>query len=208
MAADVEAAIKHGVPKVCERTNGAHHRNTLLPYGINRSHAAVNTGVAVWPCVQHRRGSLWHGCIVCLRSKLHVSLLCLQASATSTSGAPSAIDSGMADFVDIPHSQIRRVIAQRLLESKQTIPHYYLTVEVQVRHNQFLLYLLSSSGPSDSQHVGRCALHICTPRLLCAYASAHESGAWKTIPCMQVMAVVANGGIRTCGYVLCLMRTD
>ncbi|XP_022721556.1 dihydrolipoyllysine-residue acetyltransferase component 2 of pyruvate dehydrogenase complex, mitochondrial-like [Durio zibethinus] len=33
------------------------------------------------------------------------------------------------DYVDIPHSQIRKVTASRLLFSKQTIPHYYLTVD-------------------------------------------------------------------------------
>jgi pyruvate dehydrogenase E2 component (dihydrolipoamide acetyltransferase) len=31
-------------------------------------------------------------------------------------------------FVDLPVSNIRGVIAKRLLQSKQTIPHYYLTV--------------------------------------------------------------------------------
>ncbi|KAL3511659.1 hypothetical protein ACH5RR_024376 [Cinchona calisaya] len=33
------------------------------------------------------------------------------------------------DYADIPHSQIRKVTASRLLLSKQTIPHYYLTVD-------------------------------------------------------------------------------
>ncbi|KAK6125053.1 hypothetical protein DH2020_041231 [Rehmannia glutinosa] len=33
------------------------------------------------------------------------------------------------DYSDIPHSQIRKVTASRLLLSKQTIPHYYLTVD-------------------------------------------------------------------------------
>ncbi|XP_015172067.1 PREDICTED: dihydrolipoyllysine-residue acetyltransferase component of pyruvate dehydrogenase complex, mitochondrial isoform X2 [Polistes dominula] len=33
---------------------------------------------------------------------------------------------------DIPVSNIRAVIAKRLLESKQTIPHYYLTIDVQM----------------------------------------------------------------------------
>ncbi|GAV84929.1 2-oxoacid_dh domain-containing protein/Biotin_lipoyl domain-containing protein/E3_binding domain-containing protein [Cephalotus follicularis] len=33
------------------------------------------------------------------------------------------------DYTDIPHSQIRKVTASRLLFSKQTIPHYYLTVD-------------------------------------------------------------------------------
>ncbi|KAG1360793.1 Dihydrolipoyllysine-residue acetyltransferase component 3 of pyruvate dehydrogenase complex, mitochondrial [Cocos nucifera] len=32
-------------------------------------------------------------------------------------------------YVDIPNSQIRKVTASRLLLSKQTIPHYYLTVD-------------------------------------------------------------------------------
>lgn len=33
-------------------------------------------------------------------------------------------------YVDIPLSNVRRVIAKRLLEAKQTIPHYYLSVDV------------------------------------------------------------------------------
>ncbi|XP_036380130.1 dihydrolipoyllysine-residue acetyltransferase component of pyruvate dehydrogenase complex, mitochondrial-like isoform X2 [Megalops cyprinoides] len=33
-------------------------------------------------------------------------------------------------FTDIPISNIRRVIAQRLMQSKQIIPHYYLSVDV------------------------------------------------------------------------------
>lgn len=33
------------------------------------------------------------------------------------------------DYTDISHSQIRKVTASRLLLSKQTIPHYYLTVD-------------------------------------------------------------------------------
>ena len=33
-------------------------------------------------------------------------------------------------FTDIPVSNIRGVIAKRLLQSKQTIPHYYLSVDI------------------------------------------------------------------------------
>ncbi|KAJ7535819.1 hypothetical protein O6H91_12G047400 [Diphasiastrum complanatum] len=36
------------------------------------------------------------------------------------------------EYIDIPNTQIRRVIAQRLLQSKQTIPHYYLTIDARV----------------------------------------------------------------------------
>lgn len=37
-----------------------------------------------------------------------------------------------ASFTDIPVSNIRGVIAKRLLQSKQTIPHYYLTSEIEM----------------------------------------------------------------------------
>eukprot|EP01088_Endostelium_zonatum_P015989 TRINITY_DN4131_c0_g1_i1.p1 TRINITY_DN4131_c0_g1~~TRINITY_DN4131_c0_g1_i1.p1 ORF type:complete len:566 (-),score=233.04 TRINITY_DN4131_c0_g1_i1:17-1678(-) len=35
-------------------------------------------------------------------------------------------------YTDIPTSQMRRIIASRLLESKQTIPHYYLTASIRL----------------------------------------------------------------------------
>lgn len=65
-----------------------------------------------------------------------VHLMHAQASAPSAGAAAAppaaAAAAAGASYVDIPHTQIRRVTAQRLLESKQTIPHYYLTVECQV----------------------------------------------------------------------------
>ncbi|XP_060107653.1 dihydrolipoyllysine-residue acetyltransferase component of pyruvate dehydrogenase complex, mitochondrial [Heteronotia binoei] len=33
-------------------------------------------------------------------------------------------------FTDVPISNIRKVIAQRLMQSKQTIPHYYLSIDI------------------------------------------------------------------------------
>ncbi|NXP49356.1 ODP2 dehydrogenase, partial [Heliornis fulica] len=51
--------------------------------------------------------------------------------------APGAVPAAAAvtaapvgTFTDIPISNIRRVIAQRLMQSKQTIPHYYLSVDI------------------------------------------------------------------------------
>lgn len=45
--------------------------------------------------------------------------------------APPASVPG-ALYTDFPNSQIRKTIAARLTESKQTVPHYYLTVECRV----------------------------------------------------------------------------
>ncbi|XP_015438826.1 PREDICTED: dihydrolipoyllysine-residue acetyltransferase component of pyruvate dehydrogenase complex, mitochondrial isoform X2 [Dufourea novaeangliae] len=44
--------------------------------------------------------------------------------------APAAI--GVPGGMDVPVSNIRAVIAKRLLESKQAIPHYYLSVDVKM----------------------------------------------------------------------------
>lgn len=57
------------------------------------------------------------------------------SSGAVSAGAPSfatpSIPAGAA-FVDIPVSNVRGVIAKRLLESKVTIPHYYLTVDCNI----------------------------------------------------------------------------
>ena len=45
-------------------------------------------------------------------------------------GAPVSAPEGA--FVDIPLTSMRKTIAKRLLQSKQTIPHYYLTIDVNV----------------------------------------------------------------------------
>ncbi|KAG2422756.1 hypothetical protein HXX76_015776 [Chlamydomonas incerta] len=56
------------------------------------------------------------------------------AAQPSAAAGPSAAAAaaGGGDYTDIPHTQIRRVVARRLLESKQTVPHYYLTMDCNV----------------------------------------------------------------------------
>lgn len=53
----------------------------------------------------------------------------LQVSAVP--GVSMAMPTG-AQYTDIPLSSIRSVIAKRLTESKQTVPHYYLTTEIRM----------------------------------------------------------------------------
>ncbi|CAI0473399.1 unnamed protein product [Linum tenue] len=60
----------------------------------------------------------------------------LASSGKEVSAATPKTKAGVADaaldYVDIPHTQIRKVTAARLLLSKQTVPHYYLTVDTRV----------------------------------------------------------------------------
>lgn len=53
------------------------------------------------------------------------------APAAQSAAGPSKVPAGSA-YIDIPVTNIRGVIAKRLLESKTTIPHYYLTVDCNV----------------------------------------------------------------------------
>jgi pyruvate dehydrogenase E2 component (dihydrolipoamide acetyltransferase) len=50
--------------------------------------------------------------------------------AFAAASAPTPAPGGV--YTDIPNTQIRKVIAARLTESKQTVPHYYLSVECRV----------------------------------------------------------------------------
>ena len=45
-------------------------------------------------------------------------------------GGGAAPTASTADYIDIPISNMRRVIGQRLTQSKQELPHYYLTVDI------------------------------------------------------------------------------
>lgn len=52
-------------------------------------------------------------------------------AAAPSAPTPAAVPAAPAGtFTDIPISNIRKVIAQRLMQSKQTIPHYYLSLDV------------------------------------------------------------------------------
>ena len=49
------------------------------------------------------------------------------AAATATTPTPSV---SSEDYIDIPLSNMRRTIGQRLTQSKVEVPHYYLTVNI------------------------------------------------------------------------------
>jgi len=51
------------------------------------------------------------------------------APISSSAAAAKFVASGQEDFDEIKHSQMRKVIAKRLAESKFSAPHYYLNVE-------------------------------------------------------------------------------
>jgi pyruvate dehydrogenase E2 component (dihydrolipoamide acetyltransferase) len=80
------------------------------------------------------------------------------APAAPAAQAPAAAPTGMADeaikkmfapgsYEEIPHDSMRKVIARRLLESKQTVPHFYLTVDTQLDALLALREQLNAAAP-------------------------------------------------------------
>lgn len=52
--------------------------------------------------------------------------------ASGASGPVAAPLSGDAPFDLVPHTNMRKIIAERLTLSKQTVPHFYLTVDMEI----------------------------------------------------------------------------
>jgi pyruvate dehydrogenase E2 component (dihydrolipoamide acetyltransferase) len=51
----------------------------------------------------------------------------------------------------IPHDQIRKIIAKRLVEAKTTIPHFYLTVDTEIDQLLKLRSEINASAPRDEK---------------------------------------------------------
>eukprot|EP01128_Nolandella_sp_AFSM9_P003028 TRINITY_DN1349_c0_g2_i1.p1 TRINITY_DN1349_c0_g2~~TRINITY_DN1349_c0_g2_i1.p1 ORF type:complete len:612 (+),score=226.08 TRINITY_DN1349_c0_g2_i1:106-1836(+) len=78
-----------------------------------------------------------------------------KASSAAPSASSSAAPKGFspqavaANYHDIPNSNIRKITASRLTYSKQSVPHYYLTIEARVNSLMALRKELNDSAPKD-----------------------------------------------------------
>ena len=75
------------------------------------------------------RGSGPHGRIVRIDVEAAVQAAHSTAPAAAAAAPPAAASGG---YTDIAHSNTRRVIAQRLTEAKQQVPHFYLTIDCRI----------------------------------------------------------------------------
>ncbi len=86
----------------------------------------------------------------------------LRAPAAAPAGAPMPMaaspsdaqiralyEDGSYDFV--PHDQIRKIIAQRLTLSKQTIPHFYLTLDCDIGKLLAAREEINAAAPKDKE---------------------------------------------------------
>ena len=68
-------------------------------------------------------------------------------AAAPIAAAQAAGTTPPAGYVEIPHSGMRRAIARRLVESKSTVPHFYLTAECRVDELLALRRRINESSP-------------------------------------------------------------
>ena len=74
------------------------------------------------------RGSGPHGRIV----RIDVEAAIQAARTTAPAIAAATPAGGSGGYTEIPHSNTRRIIAQRLTEAKQQVPHFYLTIDCRI----------------------------------------------------------------------------
>ena len=87
-------------------------------------------------------------------------------AAAAASGAPAAAPALSAAAVAgkiahhvVPHTNIRKVIARRLVESKQQIPHYYLTVDCEIDQLLKLRADLNAKAPEKGEGVYKLSVN-------------------------------------------------
>ena len=64
---------------------------------------------------------------------------------------PTGQPAGAAEFELVPHTAMRRAIARRLTESKQTVPHFYLSIDCQI--DRLLEIRRDLNGRSDAYKI-------------------------------------------------------
>jgi pyruvate dehydrogenase E2 component (dihydrolipoamide acetyltransferase) len=86
-------------------------------------------------------------------------------SAGGGMAAPASDASILKNFAEgsyelVPHDGMRKVIARRLTESKQTIPHFYVSVDVSLDHMMDLRELLNASAPKSKEGVSAFKISV------------------------------------------------
>jgi pyruvate dehydrogenase E2 component (dihydrolipoamide acetyltransferase) len=106
--------------------------------------------------------------------------------------APAAAAAPGAAFADVPHTPMRRAIARRLTESKQTIPHFTVRASVRADALLDLRAQLAEAGTRVSVNdllvkaVGRA--HVAVPRMNAIWTAE----ATRTFSAVDVAVAVAT----------------
>tara|TARA_B000000565_G_scaffold255889_2_gene238775 strand:- start:8093 stop:9361 length:1269 start_codon:yes stop_codon:yes gene_type:complete len=87
-------------------------------------------------------------------------------SAGMKNNKPAAIEYGESGFTDVSVSSMRKVIAKRLSESKQTVPHFYLSVDVEIDALMQMRKELNNAIDPEKVTVNDFVLKACAQALM------------------------------------------
>ena len=104
-----------------------------------------------------------------------------------------------------PHDSMRRIIAQRLTQSKQTIPHFYMSVDCRLDNLLEARERINAASPKDSPRAYRLsvndfiikALALALQRVPAANATWTEAGMLRHRHSDVGVAVAVEGGLFT-----------
>lgn len=122
------------------------------------------------------------------------------AEAPVKAAQPAASQAAGAGYELIPHSSMRRVIAQRLSESKQQVPHFYLTVDCRLDKLLALRKQVNGSLPDVKVSVNDFvvkAVAVAMKRVPAANASWSDEGVRRYRDIDISVAVATPNGLIT-----------
>ncbi|TFK76985.1 dihydrolipoamide acetyltransferase [Pluteus cervinus] len=100
------------------------------------------------------------------------------AAAASQTPAPAA-DIPASDYVDTPVSNMRRVIGSRLTQSKQELPHYYVTVDISMDKVMKLREVFNKTLTEKDKNAKLSVNDFIVKAVACALADVPEANsAW------------------------------
>jgi pyruvate dehydrogenase E2 component (dihydrolipoamide acetyltransferase) len=122
-----------------------------------------------------------------------------KAAPAKAAPAPAA---GEPEFELIPHSSMRKVIARRLTEAKQTVPHFYLTVDCEIDRLLELRKALNDQAPEGGYKLSVNdfiikAAALALMKVPAANASWSEEGTKRYRSADISVAVAIEGGLIT-----------
>lgn len=131
-------------------------------------------------------------------------------SAGTTAQAPMADDKILAlytkdDYEVVPHDGMRRIIAQRLTQSKQTVPHFYLSLDCRLDTLLGARERINAVAPKDGPKAYKLsvndfiikALALALQRVPAANATWTEGGMLRHRHSDVGVAVAIEGGLFT-----------
>lgn len=105
------------------------------------------------------------------------------AAVESPARPPFALDASLPEFEDVPLTQMRKTVARRLVESLGPVPHFFLTVDVDMTR---ALEVRARVNEMLEAHGGKASLNDLVIKAAAAALARHpECNAWWQEDCIR-----------------------